>query len=118
MLPAPIVTAIVVAVTSTILGIAFAFGWLFHHDWGTPAYKRELEATYASFRRFLTTVQAVVVKRCRSNSQGPQPLPHPFCLVETSHLKSDSDDGAASNGRRSSSPDCDRLSGQIPVSIN
>jgi len=57
------VTAIVVGVTSTILGITFTFGWLFHHDWGTPAYKRELEATYASFRRFLMSVQAVVVKR-------------------------------------------------------
>jgi hypothetical protein len=28
-----------------------------------PAFRRELEATYASFRRFLVTVQAVVVKR-------------------------------------------------------
>jgi hypothetical protein len=28
-----------------------------------PPYRRELEATYASFRRFLMTVQAVVVCR-------------------------------------------------------
>jgi hypothetical protein len=32
-------------------------------DGRTPAYRRELEATYASFRRFLITVQAVVVRR-------------------------------------------------------
>ena len=36
---------------------------LFHQNWGIPAYKRELEATYASFHRFLTSVQAVVVRR-------------------------------------------------------
>jgi len=62
-LDALMVTAIVVGVTSTILGIAVAFGWLFHQNWGIPAYKRELEATYASFHRFLTSVQAVVVRR-------------------------------------------------------
>jgi hypothetical protein len=62
-LDALMVTAIVVGVTSTVLGVTFALGWLFNHDWGTPSYRRELEATYASFRRFLMTVQAVVVKR-------------------------------------------------------
>ena len=62
-LNALMVTAIVVGVTATILGIAFAFGWLFHRDWGTPAYRRELEATYASFHRFLMSVQTVVVRR-------------------------------------------------------
>jgi len=65
------VSAIVVGVTSTILGIALAFGWLFHQNWGIPAYKRELEATYASFHRFLMTVQAVVVSVCRSNRRHP-----------------------------------------------
>ena len=29
----------------------------------TPFCRRDLEATYASFRRFLMTVQAVVLKR-------------------------------------------------------
>jgi hypothetical protein len=62
-LDALMVTAIVVGATSTILCVAFAFGWLFHQNWGTPRYRRELEATYASFRRFLMTVQGVVVKR-------------------------------------------------------
>jgi hypothetical protein len=47
--------------TSGVLVVSFAFGWWFTH--GTPPYRRELEATYASFRRFLMTVQAVVVKR-------------------------------------------------------
>jgi hypothetical protein len=35
-LDALMVTAIAVGVTSTILGIAFTLGWLFHRDWGTP----------------------------------------------------------------------------------
>jgi len=62
-LDALMVTAIVAGVTSAVLGVVFFFGWMFNRDWGTPAYKRELVATYASFRRFLMTMQAVVVKR-------------------------------------------------------
>jgi hypothetical protein len=62
-LDAMLVTAIVVGVTSAVLAVMFVFGSMFNRDWGTPHYRRELEATYASFRRFLMTVQAVVVKR-------------------------------------------------------
>ena len=62
-LDALMVTAIVVGVTSAVLGVMFGFEWLFNRAWGTPSYRCELEASYASFRRFLMTVQAVVVKR-------------------------------------------------------
>ena len=50
-------------VTGIVVSLTVTLRWLFNRDWGTPHYRRELEATYASFRRFLMTVQAVVVKR-------------------------------------------------------
>jgi hypothetical protein len=49
--------------TLVALGVVAVLSWLANRDWGTPAYRSELEATYASFRRFLMTVQAVVIKR-------------------------------------------------------
>jgi hypothetical protein len=55
----------ILAAVLTLVGVLmFAF-----HAFATrlenriPPYRRELEATYASFRRFLMTVQAVVIRR-------------------------------------------------------
>ena len=57
-------TAAIAAIVLTILGVAAALSWALHRaSERPPAFRRELEATYASFRRFLMTVQAVVVKR-------------------------------------------------------
>jgi hypothetical protein len=56
--------AAIAVIVSAILSVVGALSWLLHKaSERTPYYRRELEATYASFRRFLMTVQAVVVKR-------------------------------------------------------
>jgi flagellar basal body-associated protein FliL len=51
-------------IVSVILAVVGLVSWMLHAaSERPPHYRRELEATYASFRRFLMTVQAVVVKR-------------------------------------------------------
>jgi flagellar basal body-associated protein FliL len=56
--------AAIAVIVSAILAVVGLVSWLLHSaSERTPYYRRELEATYASFRRFLMTVQAVVVKR-------------------------------------------------------
>jgi len=53
--------AVIVSVILAVVGLA---SWLLQRaSQRTPFYRRELEATYASFHRFLMTVQAVVVRR-------------------------------------------------------
>jgi hypothetical protein len=57
-------TAAIVAIVLTILSVAAALSWALRAASGrTPYYRRDLETTYASFRPFLMTVQAVVVRR-------------------------------------------------------
>jgi flagellar basal body-associated protein FliL len=56
--------AAIAVIVSVILAVVGLVSWLLHRaSQRTPYCRRELEATYASFRRFLMTVQAVVVKR-------------------------------------------------------
>ena len=56
--------AAIAVIVSVILAVVGLVSWLLQRaSHRTPFYRRELEATYASFRRFLMTVQAVVVKR-------------------------------------------------------
>jgi hypothetical protein len=55
----------ILAVVLTLVGVlsVAAHALVNHFERRTPPYRRELEATYASFRRFLMTVHAVVVRR-------------------------------------------------------
>ena len=56
--------AAIAVIVSIILAVVGPVSWMVHTaSERPPHYCRELEATYASFHRFLMTVQAVVVKR-------------------------------------------------------
>jgi uncharacterized membrane protein YidH (DUF202 family) len=56
--------AAIAVIVSVILAVVGLVSWLLHTaSERPPHYRRELDATYVSFRRFLIAVQAVVVKR-------------------------------------------------------